>query len=197
MAAITASMVAELRAKTDAPMMECKKALTEADGDMAKAEELLRVKLGTKAGKAASRVTAEGVVATFIDGNVGALIEVNSETDFVSKNDSFMAMAKAAAQLVAKHNPARRGSPGRCGLRARRLRPHPGRRAQGPDRQDRRKHVLPPLQASLKATWLRTCTARALAWSSSSKATQLAAKDVAMHVAAMKPVALTQRRRAC
>ncbi len=93
MAAITASMVAELRAKTDAPMMECKKALTEADGDMAKAEELLRVKLGTKAGKAASRVTAEGVVASFIEGNVGALIEVNSETDFVSKNDSFLAMA--------------------------------------------------------------------------------------------------------
>ena len=106
MAAITASMVAELRAKTDAPMMECKKALTEADGDMAKAEELLRVKLGTKAGKAAARVTAEGVVASFIDGQVGALIEVNSETDFVSKNDSFIAMAKAAAELVAKHNPA-------------------------------------------------------------------------------------------
>ncbi len=106
MAAITASMVAELRAKTDAPMMECKKALTEADGDMAKAEELLRVKLGTKAGKAASRVTAEGVVAASISGNLGALIEVNSETDFVSKNDSFIAMANAAAKLVAEHNPA-------------------------------------------------------------------------------------------
>jgi len=90
MAAITASMVAELRGKTDAPMMECKKALTEADGDMAKAEELLRVKLGTKAGKAASRITAEGVVASYIDGAKGALVEVNSETDFVSKNDSFM-----------------------------------------------------------------------------------------------------------
>src|SRR5690606_10995163 len=89
-----------------APMMECKKALTEAEDDMAKAEELLHVKLGTKAGKAASRVTAEGVVNAFIDGNVGALIEVNSETDFVSKNDSFLAMAAAAAQLVAKHNPA-------------------------------------------------------------------------------------------
>ena len=99
MAAITASMVAELRGKTDAPMMECKKALTEADGDMAKAEELLRVKLGTKAGKAASRITAEGVVASFIDGTTGALVEVNSETDFVSKNDSFIAMAKAAAEL--------------------------------------------------------------------------------------------------
>ena len=106
MAAITASMVAELRGKTDAPMMECKKAQTEAAGDMAKAEELLRVKLGTKAGKAASRVTAEGVVASFVEGNLGALVEVNSETDFVSKNDSFIAMAKAAAELIAKHNPA-------------------------------------------------------------------------------------------
>ena len=104
MAAITASMVKELREKTDAPMMECKKALTEADGDMAKAEELLRVKLGTKAGKAAARVTAEGVVASFLEGGVGALVEVNSETDFVSKNDSFIAMANAAAALVAKHN---------------------------------------------------------------------------------------------
>jgi elongation factor Ts len=106
MAAITASMVAELRGKTDAPMMECKKALTEADGDMAKAEELLRVKLGTKAGKAASRVTAEGVVTSSIDGTVGALLEVNCETDFVTKNDSFLAMAKAAAELIAKQNPA-------------------------------------------------------------------------------------------
>jgi len=106
MAAITASMVAELRAKTDAPMMECKKALTEAEGDLVKAEELLRVKLGTKAGKAASRVTAEGVIAAFINGNQGAMIEVNSETDFVSKNDSFIAMANAAAKLVAEQNPA-------------------------------------------------------------------------------------------
>ena len=89
--AITASMVAELRAKTDAPMMECKRALTEANGDMEKAEELLRVKLGSKAGKAAGRVTAEGVVASAMDGDVGALIEVNCETDFVTKNDSFLA----------------------------------------------------------------------------------------------------------
>ena len=100
MAAITAKMVADLRAKTDAPMMECKKALTEADGDMAKAEELLRVKLGTKAGKAASRITAEGVVAAFIGNGVGAMVEVNCETDFVTKNDSFAAMANAAAQLT-------------------------------------------------------------------------------------------------
>jgi len=106
MATITASMVAELRAKTDAPMMECKKALTEAEGDLAKAEELLRVKLGTKAGKAASRVTAEGVVAASIQGTTGALLEVNCETDFVTKNDSFLALANAAAQLIAQHNPA-------------------------------------------------------------------------------------------
>ena len=77
MAAITASMVAELRGKTDAPMMECKRALTEADGDMVKAEELLRVKLGSKAGKAASRITAEGVVTSYLEGDVGALLEVN------------------------------------------------------------------------------------------------------------------------
>src|SRR5690606_1782989 len=106
MAAITASMVAELRGKTDAPMMECKKALTEAGGDMAKAEELLRVKLGTKAGKAASRVTAEGVVASFIDNGAGSLIEINCETDFVTKNDSFLAMASAAARLITEKNPA-------------------------------------------------------------------------------------------
>ncbi|SPB16598.1 elongation factor Ts [Caballeronia novacaledonica] len=106
MAAITASMVAELRAKTDAPMMECKKALTEADGDMARAEELLRVKLGNKASKAASRVTAEGIVTAHVEGGVGALVELNCETDFVAKNDDFMAFGKTVAELVAKQNPA-------------------------------------------------------------------------------------------
>ncbi len=106
MAAITAAMVGELRAKTDAPMMECKKALTEADGDMARAEEILRVKLGSKASKAASRITAEGVVAAHIAGNVGALVEVNCETDFVTKNDDFIALANTVAKLVAEHNPA-------------------------------------------------------------------------------------------
>ncbi|KAK0357873.1 hypothetical protein LTR94_037676, partial [Friedmanniomyces endolithicus] len=92
MAAITAAMVGELRAKTDAPMMECKKALTEADGDMGRAEEILRVKLGGKASKASARITAEGVVATYISGNVGAIVEVNSETDFDAKNEEFLAM---------------------------------------------------------------------------------------------------------
>jgi elongation factor Ts len=99
-------MVGELRAKTDAPMMECKKALTEAEGNMDKAEELLRVKLGGKASKASSRITAEGVVATYIANGVGALIEVNSETDFVAKNDDFLNLANTAARLVAENNPA-------------------------------------------------------------------------------------------
>lgn len=106
MPAITAAMVGELRAKTDAPMMECKKALTEADGDMAKAEEILRVKLGSKASKAASRVTAEGVIVSYIQGNTGALLEVNCETDFVSKNDDFLAFSNGCASLVADKNPA-------------------------------------------------------------------------------------------
>ncbi|MFZ6861040.1 translation elongation factor Ts [Undibacterium sp. Ji67W] len=106
MAAITAALVGALRAKTDAPMMECKKALTEAEGDMDRAEEILRVKLGSKASKAASRVTAEGVVASYISGNVGALVEVNCETDFVTKNDDFLAMANTVAKLIAEHNPA-------------------------------------------------------------------------------------------
>jgi len=106
MAAITAAMVGELRGKTDAPMMECKKALTEADGDMVRAEEILRVKLGGKASKASSRITAEGVVATYIADGIGALIEINSETDFVAKNDDFLELANAAAKLVAENNPA-------------------------------------------------------------------------------------------
>jgi elongation factor Ts len=108
MAAITAGMVAELRGKTDAPMMECKKALTEADGDMVKAEEILRVKLGNKASKAASRIAAEGLVGLYIsgDGKVGAMVEVNSETDFVAKNDEFIALSKGCAELIATKNPA-------------------------------------------------------------------------------------------
>jgi elongation factor Ts len=108
MAEITAGMVKELREKTDAPMMECKKALTEAAGDMAKAEEILRVKLGNKASKAATRVAAEGVVAIHIaaGGKLASIIEVNSETDFVAKNDEFLKLAADCAALVATSNPA-------------------------------------------------------------------------------------------
>ena len=192
MAAITASMVAELRGKTDAPMMECKKALTEAEGDMAKAEELLRVKLGTKAGKAASRITAEGVVASFINGTSGALIEVNSETDFVSKNDSFLAMAKAAAELVAKHNPADIAALGAL--------PH-SQDSFGPTLEDVRKGLIGKIGENMSfrrfkyfggssklASYLHGTRIGVVVEFEGDEA---AAKDVAMHIAAMKPVALT------
>ncbi|MCK9258577.1 MAG: translation elongation factor Ts [Azoarcus sp.] len=108
MAEITASMVKELREKTDAPMMECKKALTEAAGDLAKAEEILRIKLGNKASKAAARVTAEGIVGTHLsaDGKLAAMVELNCETDFVAKNDDFIALAASLATLIAEKNPA-------------------------------------------------------------------------------------------
>ena len=191
MAAITASMVAELRAKTDAPMMECKKALTEADGDMAKAEELLRVKLGTKAGKAASRVTAEGVVASFINGNVGALIEVNSETDFVSKNDSFIAMANAAAKLVALHNPATVEALGALPYE---------QDSFGPTLEDVRKGLIGKIGENMSfRRFKRFSGSNLAAYLHGSRigvvvefeGDAAAAKDVAMHVAAMKPVALT------
>ena len=192
MAAITASMVAELRGKTDAPMMECKKALTEADGDMAKAEELLRVKLGTKAGKAASRITAEGVVASFIDGTTGALVEVNSETDFVSKNDSFIAMAKAAAELVAKHKPASIEALGALAYE---------QDSFGPTLEDVRKGLIGKIGENMSfrrfkrvaggaklATYLHGTRIGVLV---EFDGDEVAAKDVAMHIAAMKPVALT------
>ncbi|MDP3874741.1 MAG: translation elongation factor Ts [Pseudomonadota bacterium] len=108
MAEITAGMVKELREKTDAPMMECKKALTEAGGDLQKAEEILRVKLGNKASKAAARVTAEGIVGLYLsaDGKLAAMVEVNCETDFVAKNDDFLALVNGSAKLIAEHNPA-------------------------------------------------------------------------------------------
>ena len=190
--AITASMVAELRAKTDAPMMECKKALTEADGDMAKAEELLRVKLGTKAGKAASRVTAEGVVAAAISGNTGALIEVNCETDFVTKNDSFLALASAAAKLVADHNPADIEALGALAYE---------QDGFGPTLEDVRKGLIGKIGENMSfRRFKRWANGGQLA--SYLHGTRIgvvvefdgdatAAKDVAMHVAAMKPVSLT------
>ena len=191
MAAITASMVAELRAKTDAPMMECKKALTEAEGDMAKAEEILRVKLGTKAGKAASRVTAEGVVASFVDGACGAMIEVNCETDFVTKNDSFLALAKAAAELVARHNPADVAALGALAY---------SQDGFGPTLEEVRKGLIGKIGENMSFRRFRRTEGSPVA--SYLHGTRIgvlveyegqeqAAKDVAMHVAAMKPVALT------
>ena len=192
MAAITASMVAELRGKTDAPMMECKKALTEANGDMAKAEELLRVKLGTKAGKAASRVTAEGVVTCSIDGNVGALLEVNCETDFVTKNDSFQAMAKTAAELIAKNNPADIEALGALAY---------SQDGFGPTLEDVRKGLIGKIGENMSFRRFKRFAsgAKLASYLHGSRigvvvefdGDDTAAKDVAMHVAAMKPVALS------
>ena len=189
MAAITASMVAELRAKTDAPMMECKKALTEADGDMAKAEELLRVKLGTKAGKAASRVTAEGVIAAHVAGDKGAMVEVNCETDFVTKNDMFLNLAAAAAKLVAEQNPADVAALGALAY---------SQDGFGPTLADVRVGLIGKIgenmsfrrfvrKAGKVASYVHGTRIGVLVEYTGDEA---AAKDVAMHVAAMKPVAL-------
>src|SRR5438067_13204177 len=108
MAEISAGLVKELRELTGLGMMECKKALAECEGDLKKAEELLRIKSGAKASKAASRIAAEGVIGAWLaaDAKVGALVELNSETDFVAKNEDFLAFAASLAELVATRNPA-------------------------------------------------------------------------------------------
>src|SRR5437867_11912995 len=108
MAEITASKVMELRGRTGLGMMECKKALTETGGDMAKAEELLRIKSGAKASKAADRIAAEGVIGAYLaaDGKTGAMVELNCETDFVARNADFVAFARKLAQVVADKDPA-------------------------------------------------------------------------------------------
>jgi elongation factor Ts len=192
MAAITASMVAELRAKTDAPMMECKKALTEAEGNMDKAEELLRVKLGNKAGKAAARITAEGVVAASIQGSTGALVEVNCETDFVTKNDSFLAMAKAAADLIARHDPKDVAALGAL--------PY-SQDSFGPTLEEVRKGLIGKIGENMSFRRFKRFSGenKLAAYLHGTRigvvveyqGDDAAAKDVAMHVAAMKPVALT------
>ncbi len=191
MPAITASMVAELRAKTDAPMMECKKALTEADGDAARAEEILRVKLGNKASKAAARITAEGVVSCSVQGQIGALVEVNCETDFVSKNDSFLAFTQACATLVAQHNPV--------DVAALSALAH-SQDGFGPTLEDVRKGLIGKIGENMAIRrFKRYAGGGALA--SYLHGTRIgvlveytgddvAAKDIAMHVAAMKPVSL-------
>src|SRR5262245_28438954 len=191
MATITASMVAELRAKTDAPMMECKKALTEADGNMEKAEELLRIKLGNKAGKASSRITAEGVVAAYVEGTTGGLIEINCETDFVSKNDSFLAFANKAAELVAKSNPADLAALGALAYE---------QDGFGPTLEDVRKGLIGKIGENMSFRRFKRFDGTSLAsYLHGSRigvvvefdGDATAAKDVAMHVAAMKPVSVT------
>jgi len=193
MPAITASMVAELRAKTDAPMMECKKALTEAEGDLERAEEILRVKLGSKAGKAASRVTAEGVIAAAVNGTQGALVEVNCETDFVSKNDAFLAFVQACADLVAANNPADVAALAALPL---------SMETFGPTVEDVRTGLIGKIGENMSirrfvryadggdvASYIHSGRIGVLVEYTGDAA---AAKDVAMHVAAMKPVAVSQ-----
>lgn len=189
MAAITAAMVGELRAKTDAPMMECKKALTEADGDMARAEEILRVKLGSKASKAASRITAEGVVATYISGGVGAIVEVNCETDFVTKNDEFIALANACAKLVAEKNPADVAALSALPFEGKTLdevrAALVGKIGENMSiRRFKRYETGSKLTAYLHGTRIGVMV-------EFDGADEQVGKDVAMHVAAMKPVALS------
>ncbi|HSU21148.1 MAG TPA: translation elongation factor Ts [Variovorax sp.] len=192
MAAITASMVGELRAKTDAPMMECKKALTEAEGNMEKAEELLRIKLGNKAGKASGRITAEGVVTAFVDGDAGAMVEINCETDFVTKNDSFLALANASAALVAKHDPADLAALGALPYE---------QDGFGPTLEDVRKGLIGKNGENMSfrrfkrfsgngkiASYLHGTRIGVIV---EFEGDDTAAKDVAMHIAAMKPVSIS------
>ena len=188
MAAITASMVAELRAKTDAPMMECKKALTEAEGDMDRAEEILRVKLGSKASKAASRVTAEGIVAAYINGTTGAMIELNCETDFVAKNDDFLAFGKDLTQLIAAQNPADVAALSALTL-------------DGGTIEARRSKLIGKIGENMTIRRFKRFAGdhKLVSYLHGTRigvmveftGDEVAAKDVAMHIAAMKPVALS------
>ncbi|MGZ3157766.1 MAG: translation elongation factor Ts [Burkholderiaceae bacterium] len=189
MATITAAMVGELRAKTDAPMMECKKALTEAEGDPVRAEEILRVKLGSKASKAASRITAEGVVATYIAGGVGALVEVNCETDFVTKNDEFIALANACAKLIAEKNPADVAALSALPL-------------DGKTVEEQRAALIGRIGENMSIRRFKrfATPAKLTSYLHGSRigvmveydgADEQVGKDVAMHIAAMKPVSLS------
>ena len=188
MPAITASMVGELRAKTDAPMMECKKALTEAGGDMDKAEELLRVKLGSKASKASSRITAEGIVAVHIDGTTGAMVELNCETDFVARNDDVLAFGQALAKLIAQRNPAD-------------LEAVSALEIDGTTVEARRAVLIGKIGENMSIRRFKRFAgdAKLISYLHGTRigvvveytGDDVAAKDVAMHVAAMKPVALS------
>jgi elongation factor Ts len=173
-------------------MMECKKALTEAGGDMGKAEEILRVKLGNKASRAASRIAAEGVVAAHVarDGKSGALVEVNCETDFVAKNDEFLALAGAIAELVAVRNPADVDALSRLPLK-------------GATVEDARKALIGRIGENIAIRRFRRIAAagrlavyihggaRIGVLVDVTGGDETLAKDLAMHIAASKPVALS------
>ena len=193
MAEITASMVKELREATGLGMMECKKALTEANGDFKAAEELLRIKSGAKASKAASRVAAEGVIGIHVspDGKIGAMVEVNCETDFMARNDSFIAFARDVAQAVAKSNPADVAALSAVAL------------ASGGSVEDVRKTLIMKLGENISMRrFVRYSTAGKLAaYSHGSKigvlldytgGNETLGKDIAMHIAASKPLCVSK-----
>lgn len=191
MTTITASMVGALRSKTDAPMMECKKALTEAAGDMDKAEEILRVKLGNKAGKAAARVTAEGVIASHIDGQASAMVEVNCETDFVSKNEIFLGFCQKLAELVVQQQPADVDALSALAL---------DYEGFGPTVDEVRKGLVGKIGENMTIRrFVRTQGSAVTSYLHGTRigvlvefeGNETAARDVAMHIAAMKPVALS------
>jgi elongation factor Ts len=193
MSEITASMVRELREKTDAPMMECKKALIEASGDSAKAEEILRIKLGNKATKAAGRVAAEGVVSAHVaaDGKLGAIVEVNCETDFVAKNEEFLAFARALAELVATNNPADVAALSNLAL-------------EGSTVEERRKRLVGKIGENLSLRRFTRMQAKGRLVTYIHGGSKIGVlvdvvggdetlgKDIAMHIAASKPVALSR-----
>ncbi len=193
MAEITAGMVKDLREATGLGMMDCKKALVETNGDFKAAEELLRIKSGAKASKAASRIAAEGLVSAFIsaDGKVGALVEVNCETDFMAKNDDFMAFASNVAQAVAQNNPSDAVALSSVAL------------AGGGSVEDARKSLIMKLGENVSVRrFVRYSTAgKVVAYLHGSKIGVLLdisggddalGKDLAMHIAASKPICVSK-----
>jgi elongation factor Ts len=192
MAEITAGMVKALREKTDAPMMECKKALAEANGDLGRAEEILRIKLGNRATRAAGRIAAEGVVAAHVapDGRTGALVEVNCETDFVAKNGEFVALADAVAELIASREPRDLESLSRLALR-------------GATVEETRKALAGKIGENLAIRRFArmTATGRLAVYIHGGArigvlvdvvgGDETLGRDLAMHIAAAKPIALT------
>jgi elongation factor Ts len=186
MTEISASLVKELREMTGLGMMECKKALAEAGGDLRKAEELLRIKSGAKASKAAGRVAAEGVVGAYLspDAKLGALVEINCETDFVAKNEDFLAFAGALAELVATSAPKDVAELSRLAL-------------QGSTVEDRRQKLVQKIgeNIAIRRFERATAAARLALYLHGAKigvlveydGPQEVGKDLAMHIAFAKP----------
>ncbi len=188
MAEITASMVKSLRDKTDAPMMECKKALTEASGDLAKAEEILRIKLVSKAGKTSTRITAEGVVAVRVQNNKAAMVEINCETDFVAKNDEFIKFSNKICDLVIESENDSFDSINEMQI-------------EGTPVESFRKNLIGKIGENITIRRMVFCKSNGNFYSYThgskigvlvdlSKENPSLGKDIAMHIAAMKPKAV-------